>query len=163
MRRSIAGRIRLLKSYRLYSTKELAEEVGVHPRTVQQWQKEGLSPIDPNSKPYVYRGCDAKAFLIDRRQARKQKLNTGEFFCTKCRKPVRSRTDDIHWEPLGSGNRLIVRGKCAHCGVSVNLFASRRRFTPDDFVEKPAEAESRLCESRAVTLNTDISEELNHE
>ena len=163
MRRSIAGRIRLIKSHRLYSTKELSKEVGVHPRTVQQWQKEGLQPIDPNSKPYIYRGSEAKAFLNSRHQARKQKLNPGEFFCAKCKKPVRSRTEDIHWEPFGSGNRLIVKGRCVDCEAVVNLFASQKRFNLTDFSETSEEAESRLYESRAVSVNTDMSEEHNHE
>ena len=162
MRKSIAKRIRLIKSHRLYSSKELAKELGVHQRTVQQWQKLGLIPIDPDCKPFLFRGKDAKSFLGGRRKERKQKLQDGEFYCVKCRHPVKSILKGISWNEIGS-DRLIVKGKCEECGTSLNRFSSKNRFQPSVFGVMGRKADIRLYESRPANVNTDLGKEPNHE
>ncbi len=163
MRKSIAKRIRLIKSHRLYSTGELAEEVGVHQRTVQQWQKQGLKPIDPDSSPFVFRGADAKAFLLDRRKARTRKLQDGEFYCTKCRKPMKSSVKNISWRSMESQDRLIISGKCEECGTLLNRFESQNSFQTGVFGRMVRKADIGLYESQPATVNTDLGKGTNHE
>ena len=162
MRKSISKRIRLIKSHRLYSSKELAKELGVHQRTVQQWQKQGMKPVDSECKPFLFRGENSKFFLSNRRKDRKQKLGDGEFYCTKCRRPVKSITKNISWNKLGS-ERLIVRGICEKCGTSLNRFSSKDRFQPSVFGVKAGKADMRLYESRPANVNTDLVKETNNE
>jgi len=159
LRKAIAKRIRLIKSHRLYSTRELAEEVGVHPRSVQQWQKQGLKPIDPDCKPFVFRGQVAKAFLSARRKARKHKLKDGEFYCTKCRKPTKSSVDNFSWRSLDSQKRLVIKGKCEVCETSLNRFASLNSLLTGVFGRMAGKADIRLYESHPATVNTDLGKE----
>lgn len=163
MRKSIGKRIRLIKSHRLYSTKELAGEVGVHQRTIQEWQKQGLSPIDPHCKPFIFRGQDAKAFLSARRKARKQTLQDREFFCTKCRKPMKSIAKDISLRAMGSSNRLFLNGKCEKCGTTMNRFVSQNQFQNGVFGGIAGKADIRLYESQPANVNTDLGKGMNHE
>lgn len=163
MRKSIAKRIRLIKCHRLYSSKELAGELGVHQRTVQQWQKQGMKPVDSDCKPFLFRGHDAKSFLSTRRKARKQKLQDGEFYCTKCRQPVRSIPKAISLKELGTGTRLLVKGMCKKCGTSINRFMGQFEFRIGVFEGMPRKADTRLYESQYPLVNTDMSKELTDE
>jgi hypothetical protein len=163
LRKSISKRIRLIKSHRIYSTRELAEELGVHPRTVQAWQKEGLEPIDPDYRPFFFRGVDAKAFLIDRHNSKKRPLVKGEFHCLKCRAPRIATAETIYWRPIGNGNRVLVSGTCITCGTMVNRFSSYRSLESGDFGGTFEVAERRIYESRPAIVNTDIGKDSNDE
>ena len=86
--------LRLIKTRESYSTKRISQELGVHPRTVQEWYKEGLLPIE-NKPPYRTMGYVIKKFLEKKLQKHKCQLQPEEFYCTKCRHAVRSTDNDV--------------------------------------------------------------------
>lgn len=163
MRKSIAKRVRLIKKCRLYSTKELARELGVHPMTIHSWQKQGLKPVDPSFKPFIFRGIDAKAFLKARSVSRKRKLLDGEFYCVRCRQPVESLMGDITVNTLGQGTSLHVRGKCRICRASLNRFMSLNNFETSIFRQICTTADSLLNESQHPNVKTYMPGDHNHE
>lgn len=163
MRKATAKRIRLIKFCRLYSTAELAELLGVHQRTVQQWQKRGLNTLDPDSKPFFFRGSDAKAFLGDLRRKRKTTLKDGEFYCLVCRQPRMSVASELISRPLGNPSsprhRLHIKGKCVRCGTGVNRIMSASGFEVSVLRVMATKAEKRLSGGHGANVNTDISRE----
>ena len=163
MRKSVAKRIRLIKECRLYSTKELAKELGVHLNTIRQWQKQGLRAVDSICKPFIFRGLDAKSFLSRRSASRKRKLMDGEFYCLRCRRPMKSQVKDISVSILGQGVNVHIRGKCHDCRTSLNRFMSSTRYESSAFKRIGTIADDRINENHCPTVNADISEENNHE
>lgn len=124
--------IKNIKTRESYTTKRISQEIGVHPRTVQEWVKEGLKPIE-NSSPYYFMGYEIKRFLEEKLKSRKIKLNPDEFYCTKCRKAVRPTDKDV-WISVSSrtiGNQgfkaTTVKGICENCNSRINRFSHTGR------------------------------------
>ena len=129
MKRYNAYKIRMRRSY---STEELSEAYDIHPRTVQDWHKQGLKAIDETSRPYLYIGEEIRRFLNEKNKIGKHPLKPGEFFCLKCHSPRKSLTDRLETratkKTLGSGDQqVIINGICEVCGVRVFLFSSETK------------------------------------
>ncbi|MBN4056827.1 MerR family transcriptional regulator [bacterium AH-315-J21] len=163
MRKAIAKRIRLIKNCRLYSTKELAEELGVHTRTIHSWQRQGLSAIDPNAKPFIFRGISAKSFLKNKRLQRKQKLQDGEFYCVSCRRPVKSRSSEISAIFLRNRTSLHIRGRCENCDTLLNRFINSCAYEASAFNQLFTDADNTLYDNQRSIVKTDISKEFKNE
>lgn len=120
--------LRLIKTRESYSTKRISQELGVHDRTVQEWYKEGLKPIEKKS-PYLVMGYELKRFLEERQQKRKCKLQPDEFYCTKCRHAVKSTANDVRLailqQTIGkkSFKAIIIKGICEKCNLRINRFS----------------------------------------
>ena len=119
------------RSRRAYSFAEIAERLGTHIRTVQIWRSEGLPILDDNTKPFLVMGADIRAFLKARVAKRKKPLKLGEFFCTRCQEPRKSRTEYLRVEfthrRLGPHHKqAIIRGLCEVCGLRLSRFSSER-------------------------------------
>ena len=120
--------LRLIKTRESYPTKKLAGELGVHPRTIQEWVKEGLKPVG-NEKPYLFMGYEVVEFLEKRIKNRKCKLEKDEFYCTKCRKAVRSTDNDVWIDVSGHTigkngfKSMIIKGVCDLCNSRINRFS----------------------------------------
>jgi len=117
-----------IKTRESYTTKRISQDVNVHPRTVQEWYKEGLQPIE-NQRPYLVMGYEIKRFLEKKLQKHKCKLQPDEFYCTKCREAVRPTDNDV-WIEISSrtiGNQgykaLTVKGVCENCNSRINRFS----------------------------------------
>ncbi len=125
--------IRLVKYRESYTLKQISETLSVHPRTVQEWRKEGLKTIS-TEKPFLIMGYDLKEFLNKKLQSRKTKLEANQFYCTKCRNAVRSKNNEVHLASLNKtiGNQgfkgLIVKGICQECGTKLNKFSHDGRL-----------------------------------
>ena len=122
---------RLFKARRPYNFKEVAEILSIHLRTVQVWRKEGLRILN-DKKPFLVMGQDLRDFLKARRQSRKKPLKIGEFFCSRCREPRRSRPDKLTAQTtqhrLGKTQKqVLLRGVCELCGQRLLLFSSDRK------------------------------------
>lgn len=118
---------RLIKTRESYTTKDISKLLNVHPKTVQLWVKEGLPSI--TEKPIFVKGFKLKAFLDNKQQKRKCKLEADEFYCIKCRKAVRPN-DKVVWleltgKTLGRNNlrEIVIKGVCDECLTRINRFA----------------------------------------
>lgn len=117
-----------IKTRESYTTKRISKEIGVHTRTVQEWVKQGLKPIE-NSSPYYFMGYELKRFLQEKLKNRKTKLFPDEFYCTKCREAVRPIDKDV-WISVSSRtignqgfNSLTIKGICENCNSKINRFS----------------------------------------
>lgn len=102
-----------VKLHRSYSVSELADCLDVHKNTVRHWQARGLEPID-KSRPVLFQGATARAFLSNRNSSRKRPCPPGTLFCFRCRSPrdpALGMVDFVAMRP-GSGN---LRALCAFC------------------------------------------------
>ncbi|MCX7661601.1 MAG: helix-turn-helix domain-containing protein [Candidatus Omnitrophica bacterium] len=150
----------IIKARRSYTFTEIAEILKIHPRTVQSWRKRGLKVIDEATKPYLVYGVELRQFLRAKRQ--RHPLKIGEFYCPKCKKPRRSRSDSLSVEitnkMLGKiSKQAFIRGICEVCSQRLILFSSDRK------VQKLKEAGLLLQEHKKIlfgiednSYNTDI-------
>lgn len=117
-----------IKTRESYTTKRIAQEIGVHQRTVQEWIKQGLIPIE-NSRPYYFMGYELKKFLEGKLGKRKTKLQADEFYCTKCREAVRPTDNDawlvISQRTIGKQGfkAITIKGICENCNSKINRFS----------------------------------------
>lgn len=87
--RSRRHRADRIKADRSYTVEELAEATGTTPQTVRAWIKTGL-PALTDERPHLVIGRQAKAYLADRAEKARRPLGIGEFFCFRCKYPVRA-------------------------------------------------------------------------
>ena len=157
----------LIKKRRTYTVAELATIVKCHPRTIQQWIKNGMEVIDPNSKPYLISGIEAKQFLQRKSKKAKVKLQNDEFYCIKCRTAVTSLLKDTKTRITGKrigkgGTQAIIEGICQNCNTPLRRFStvekiSELKIGSPSLTERPIV----LIENDSHSLNTDIMERLN--
>jgi hypothetical protein len=132
VKRKLAVRIRLIKRHRSYTSRELADFLGIHPRTIQVWLKEGLEPIDRESGRFLFKGKVVKAFLSARRKQRKCPLGPDEFYCPRCKGPRVSLPDMVGLTPsrreISFDKIFVIRtGVCGICNCELRRFAVVKR------------------------------------
>lgn len=113
---------RRLKSHATYTIRELADALGIHPRTVTNWRAQGLQPID-DVRPLLFKGADAKAFLTAQRKGRRRPCRPGEFYCFSCQKPRQcdgGLADLVR--PADGSPTLQLVGLCETCGTTMHRF-----------------------------------------
>lgn len=122
---------RLVKFRRTYTAAELSELFGKHIRTIQDWKKSGLKPIEERTSPLLYLGEDVISFLKSKKKKKSFKLADGEFNCLKCGKPRKSNPESINFlkteSRMGNQNQMIIKGKCIECGGKINLFSTENK------------------------------------
>jgi len=153
---------RLFKAERAYSFAEIAEKLETHERTVQRWHREGLKTLEDHARPFLVMGQALRDFMKMRRQSRKKPLKIGEFYCPRCRKPRRSRSDRLIAQAtqrrLGKTHQqVLLRGVCEVCGQPLLLFSSDQKAAewPKNglIFTEPAE---RINGSETGSMNVDI-------
>lgn len=75
-----------IKAARTFGAHEIGRLLDVHPKTVGQWIKAGLQPID-GRRPVLILGSELKSFLARRRQGNRRKCAFDQFYCFRCREP----------------------------------------------------------------------------
>ncbi len=121
-------KLKNLKSRQSYTTRQLAQTLGVHIRTVQTWKNEGLRPIE-NTVPLLFMGFEIKDFIQKRQKNNKTELTKNQFYCVRCRSAVSSKDNKIEIietkKLIGKDllKELILRGKCEFCGCKLNRFS----------------------------------------
>lgn len=121
-----------IKKRKIYTFREIAESLGVHPRTVQAWRKDGLRVIDKAIRPYLVEGKDLKQYLATRKAKRKSKLSIHNFYCFRCTIPVSAKPSSVTFEErertLGIDKvaQVIVHGKCSVCDGRVRRLSSSK-------------------------------------
>lgn len=121
-------RLRLIRSYTM---RELADVLGVHARTVQEWHKQGLMAIDEADRPLLFLGAVVKNFLGIRKRATQCKLKSDQCYCLRCRIGVKPDDSTVSVEVtsrrIGMASRqVIVKGICPVCQATVVRFASTK-------------------------------------
>lgn len=153
IRRANPSRIKL---HRSYCVDELARCVGVHKNTVRYWRAKGLQPID-KSRPLLFQGATARAFLANHKSSRKRPCPTGTLYCFRCREPRAPALGMVDFIPVrpGTGN---LRALCECCETIMH----RRVREADISKVMPActvqfeEGQPSLSGQSAPTLNCDL-------
>ena len=111
---------------------EIAALYKVHIRTVRAWVKEGL-PVVQSLYPHHVIGSDLKAFLDNRQQSRKTKLNADQFFCMKCKTAVNALNNQIKLiysgKTVGKGIKdFTIQACCEICGTKLNRISNENQL-----------------------------------
>jgi hypothetical protein len=111
-----------IKLHYSYSVGELAALLGVHKNTVRNWQRTGLAALE--GRPVLIHGAAARAFLVERKRARKQPCPPGAIYCFRCKEPRPPALDMIELVNVkrGVGN---LRALCGTCGGLMHRKARR--------------------------------------
>ncbi len=152
MTRRQAARVRLIRSKRSYSTKELAAVLQVTSSTVLRWRKQGLEPIDPEAHVFLFLGQIAKDFLQKMLAKRKHPLKPDEFFCPRCRCPRLPKLQSVEisftGQSMGHGKELVLRrGICTECGSRMV------RITTRDVGESVQTADSDTAKGQIISVS----------
>lgn len=110
------ARINGIKSYHCYTIAEAAACVGVSPRTIRNWSKEGLQLLD-TSHPTLIRGDELRAYITDQRKTRKVTTGICDFYCLRCRarRPAAASLADVEI----TGNKAMMTALCNTCETVV--------------------------------------------
>ncbi len=130
--------IRLIKSRRSYSIKEMALLFGIDRKTCTRWiANEGLEVIEKNVSPLLVMGEDLMKFIKDKRLAKKITLADDEFYCFRCHKAVKAKTGSSVVIETGRtvGKKglaqIVATGECEVCGLKLNRFLSVSKKLPN--------------------------------
>lgn len=154
--------ISLIRGRKVYTNQTLAELFHVHIRTIQEWKKEGMKPLEENSRPHLYLGFVVKEFLTKRFKRKRKKLKLNQFYCLKCRKATVSKPEKLIFvitdTELGNGNKHAkLRGNCEMCGTEINRFASDKIINKMISLKILKGEGKGLMSNLSHPLNTDIS------
>jgi hypothetical protein len=119
--------IRSIKSARSYTIAEVARLRGVSLNSVRNWVRAGL-PVLRAERPYLIQGAQLKAWLIDRAEARKLRLNPEEMLCLRC-KAARTPLGGMVDCTFISSSKVLLTGLCPICGGAIQRFANSRQLT----------------------------------
>jgi hypothetical protein len=99
-----------------YTSKELAEELGVPQYTVKLWIEGGL-PHHYDGRNYIMvDGRDLARWVENQRRMKAgTKLKDGQAYCFRCRK----RTPILNPSKVRDGNKILLKGSCNFCGGTV--------------------------------------------
>jgi hypothetical protein len=112
----------LVKINRSYSYEELAAVFGVHKNTISTWVKNGL-PCLMERRPYLVLGIEARTYLKEKRVSRRQKCNSDELFCMRCKAPSLPAEGFVKYLPLTTTKGRLT-GVCDRCDCVMNKFIS---------------------------------------
>ena len=127
-------KLNIITIRRSYTINEISSLLGVSRRTCGRWTRnDGLRVVEANTSPLLVLGADLIGFLKDKRSKNQNTLKENEFYCLKCRKPVRATVGSE--QAINTGKRLgkdnheqIKRiGICENCGKVVNRYLGVER------------------------------------
>lgn len=105
---------RRFKAHRTYGLRELVALCGVHPNTVRNWRREGLTPIDAG-RPVLFHGAAIRTFFEARRASGKRPSGPGRIYCLPCRAPQEPAGGMADYAPDTSTSGTLT-GLCPACG-----------------------------------------------
>lgn len=118
---------RRVKTLRSYTIDEAAVLLDVSRSTIRYWTNKCGLPVSTDKRPHLIQGGDLVTFLKGRREAKRQKCGSGQFFCLKCRKPQSPAGGMVDYHPLTAARGTLV-GICPTCGTLMQRFVSRARL-----------------------------------
>ena len=113
-----------VKMHRSYTVIEASEVLDVHPKSVRNWIKAGLTVID-ESRPLLIHGSDLKVFLKLRRKAHLHQCGLSEMYCFNCKSPKQPNAEDLTFIAKPAGMAQMT-GRCSECGSKTNKYVSWR-------------------------------------
>jgi predicted transcriptional regulator len=126
----MAYNIHNIKVRRSYSIGEITSLFGISRKTCSRWiNKCGLKAVEVNVSPLLIMGADLREFIIKRKTKRKAKLKNDEFYCFKCRKPVKAKAGSEGavktGKKIGKNEReqLQKTGVCQFCNTRLKRFS----------------------------------------
>lgn len=117
-----------IRSNTAYTINEIGELFDIDRKTVSRWIEEGLTLLDAKRSPRIVMGYALKAFLEGKRKARRTKLNSDEFHCFRCRRPVLAKNGSQiimkTGKKIGKENKEqeILFAECNECGTKIWRF-----------------------------------------
>ncbi|MEO8581788.1 MAG: hypothetical protein ABI425_04435 [Patescibacteria group bacterium] len=120
--------LRRIKTKKSYSSMELANLLSVHVQTVRSWASNGLEPLSPDVHRPLFLGQTVKSYLSQLQNARKVKLQVGEFYCLRCRIAITPQSVievDRHVTIGKHKDSILLTAHCPQCNCPVNKFSSR--------------------------------------
>jgi len=147
---------RRVKIHRSYTVEEVARLYSVHKNTVRAWLKSGLQPVDER-RPTLVLGRQLASFLHLRREHRRHRCRTGEFFCFRCRTPKGAAARAAEYLPLtaSSGN---LSARCAECGTRMYRRVSLHKLAgaAGNLQVTLPQARQRIVEGADPSVNCDL-------
>lgn len=146
----------LVKIHRNYTYEELAIVFGIHKNTIAAWVKNGL-PCIQERRPFLITGHNAKAYLQKRRATKKQKCKQNEFYCMRCKAPVKPYDNYVEYLPT-SHTKGRLTGFCEQCESIINKFVSYSSMEANSLIftlEKPIGVK-QLSDTDKPLLNSDL-------
>ncbi|WP_413505814.1 DNA-binding protein [Photobacterium phosphoreum] len=113
-----------IKNYRNYTVIELSEALGVHPKTVRNWLRVGLTVAD-DKRPLLINGTDVKIYLKQKRKTYMHQCELHEMYCFKCKQPNKPNAESLQFFAKPAG-MMQMMGRCIECGCKANKYVSRR-------------------------------------
>ena len=104
----------------LYKPSEIAEELKIPERTVYGWLYKGGAPYQRDNSRHLWINGRELAAWIDQNRKKKSerpKLTSSEAFCLRCKTAVQL-VDPVRTHI--KGRLYVIRGKCPHCGITIN-------------------------------------------
>lgn len=147
----------LIKIHRNYTYEELATVFGIHKNTIASWVKNGL-PCMQERRPFLITGHNAKAFLQKRREAKKQKCKKNEFYCMRCKAPVKPYDNAVEYLPISPTKGRLI-SFCEHCESIINKFigySSVEEYSLIFTLEKPTSMK-HIDDTDTPLLNSDLN------
>ncbi len=113
-----------IKTHRVYTTYEAADALDLHRKTIVHWITRSGLEADRSQRPWLIEGRNLKAFLADRRQCGKVRLNVGEIYCLPCRQAriPAGRMADFRMKSITTG---VLSGICPDCDHMMNRIIRR--------------------------------------
>lgn len=108
-----------------YTTKELAELLGINIKTCFKWIEAGLKTIEGCKKPILMKGSDAKDFLKNRKLKKKITLDRYQFLCMSCKKASDAKRGSI---------KIIGNKKTARCRACKGKMSRTIKLSQNDYM-----------------------------
>ncbi len=150
---------RLVKIHRTYTVEEMANLFCVHRNTVRSWLGCGLATIDTR-RPLLVKGSVLAIFLKKRRDNDKRPCKAGEFYCLRCREPMRPAESKVVYQPF-TFDRGNLLGRCPVCDARICRRVSLAKLGQsigDLYVTFP-QAQEHIDETSYPSLNCDFIED----
>lgn len=146
-----------------YTMAELADLLGAYIRTIQNWHKAGMTPIDETQRPMLFLGSAVRSFLENRRKSRRHTLQPGQMFCLRCQSGRWSEAESLGFEFTGKvvgkdDEQVLVTGKCDSCGAKLVQFGTHRSLLQGIWTVQFQQARKGLYGTNQPPCNTDLTE-----
>jgi hypothetical protein len=101
-----------------YTSKELAEELGVPQYTVKLWIEGGLPHHHDGRNYLMIDGRDVASWVENQRRVKAgPRMEEGQAYCLRCKK----RVTMLNPAKARDRNRILLKGNCSFCGGTVNV------------------------------------------